>query len=327
MKYSILGFNQKKVCAITKEVQINNKSKIQKLDMTDLIILQDISDFMNRKGIIKYTINEKIYFSITHNAILTDLPILDIKKQALKDRIDKMCLLGVIEKHIVRNENGTWIGYRLTDVYESLIYANDDDNRGVYQTTRGGCSKLHEGGVVNYNPNNYTTIKETTIKQNKEEIKELKEKFAKDELFEECWLAYRRKGKKGKAYPYWKKLTDDEKQLVLPHIKAYVQANELQFQQDFERYLRDKTFLSIVISKNTVVYDPATRTSGTYTPQGRTIWFNEETKSYWSDDNSYYESISDGYEDDNRPDGATLTLNNARGNITWNTQTKKWEKV
>ena len=142
MKYSILGFNQKQVCAITKEVQINNKSKIQKLDMTDLIILQDISDFMNRKGIIKYTINEKIYFSITHNAILTDLPILDIKKQALKDRIDKMCLLGVIEKHILRNENGTWIGYRLTDVYESLIYANDDDNGGVYQTTRGGCSKL-----------------------------------------------------------------------------------------------------------------------------------------------------------------------------------------
>ena len=98
MKYSILGFNQKKVCAITKEVQINNKSKIQKLDMTDLIILQDISDFMNRKGIIKYTINEKIYFSITHNAILTDLPILDIKKQALKDRIDKAFMeLGIFD--------------------------------------------------------------------------------------------------------------------------------------------------------------------------------------------------------------------------------------
>lgn len=64
-----------------------------------------------------------------------------------------------------------------------------------------------------------------------------------------------------------------------------------------------------------------------YTPQGRTIWFNKETKSYWSDDNFYYESISDGYEDDNRPDGATLTLNNARGNIKWNAQTKKWEKV
>ena len=149
MKYSILGFNQAKVCAITKEVQEGNKSKTYKLDMVDLVVLQDIADFMNRKNVIKYTLNEKIYFSITHNAILTDLPILDIKKQALKDRIDKMCLLGVIEKHIVRNDNGTWIGYRLTDVYESLTYSTDDNDGGVYQTTWGGCSELHEGGVSN----------------------------------------------------------------------------------------------------------------------------------------------------------------------------------
>lgn len=65
----------------------------------------------------------------------------------------------------------------------------------------------------------------------------------------------------------------------------------------------------------------------TYTPQGRTIWFNEGTKSYWTTDNFYYETISDGYDDDTRPDGATLTLNNARGDIKWNKKTKKWGKV
>ena len=125
-------------------------------------------------------------------------------------------------------------------------------------------------------------IKEIKTEIKKDKDKSLSKKTTKDELFEECWLAYRRKGKKGKAYPYWKKLTDDEKQSVLPHIKAYVQANELQFQQDFERYLRDKTFQAIVISKNTVVYDPTKFDSTKYTPQGRSIWFNEETKSYWS---------------------------------------------
>ena len=168
------------------------------------------------------------------------------------------------------------------------------------------------------------------IKEIKTEIKKDKDKSLskkeKDPLFEECWLAYRRKGKKGKAYPYWKKLTDDEKQSVLPHIKAYVQANELQYQQDFERYLRDKTFQSIVISKNTVVYDPTKFDSTKYTPQGRSIWFNEETKSYWSMDNFYDEKIYDGYTDDNRPNGATITLNNARGIIVWNSETKTWEK-
>ena len=63
-----------------------------------------------------------------------------------------------------------------------------------------------------------------------------------------------------------------------------------------------------------------------YTPQGRTIWFNEETKSYWSDDNFYYGTISDGYTDDDRPDGARLVLNNARGELTWDSNNKKWVK-
>lgn len=169
-------------------------------------------------------------------------------------------------------------------------------------------------------------IREIKTEIKKDKDKSLSKKTTKDELFEECWLAYRRKGKKGKAYPYWKKLTDDEKQSVLPHIKAYVQAKELQYQQDFERYLRDKTFQSIVISKNTVVYDPTKFDSTKYTPQGRSIWFNEETKSYWSMDNFYDEKIYDGYDDNNRPNGAEITLNNARGTVFWNANTKKWEK-
>ena len=181
--------------------------------------------------------------------------------------------------------------------------------------------KFNGGGAI-IAPNN--TIYNTIEKKDKD--KSLSKKTTKDELFEECWLAYRRKGKKGKAYPYWKKLTDDEKQSVLPHIKAYVQSNELQYQQDFERYLRDKTFQSIVISKNTVVYDPTKFDSTKYTPQGRSIWFNEETKSYWSDDNFYYGVISDGYTDDNRPNGATITLNNGRGRIQWDAKSKEWIK-
>lgn len=150
MKYSILGFNQEKICAINKIVQLSNgKQKVLKLDITDLLILRDIADFMNRSKVVKFTINDTAYFSITHKTIIEDLPILDIKKQALKDRIDKMVELGLIKKEVSRNDCGTWVGYRLTDVYEALIY---DKN------SRGGCSELHGGDVVDYNPNNYTTI-------------------------------------------------------------------------------------------------------------------------------------------------------------------------
>lgn len=63
-----------------------------------------------------------------------------------------------------------------------------------------------------------------------------------------------------------------------------------------------------------------------YSPQGRSIWYDENTKSYWSNDNFYYGTIDDGYDDDNRPDGAEITLNNARGTYKWNTNLKKWIK-
>lgn len=150
MKYSILGFSQEKICALNKIVQLSNgKQKVLKLDITDLLILRDIADFMNRSKVVKFTINDTAYFSITHKTIIEDLPVLDIKKQALKDRIDKMVELGLIKKEVSRNDCGTWVGYRLTDVYEALIY---DKN------SRGGCSELHGGDVVDYNPNNYTTI-------------------------------------------------------------------------------------------------------------------------------------------------------------------------
>ncbi|MGN0929168.1 MAG: DUF6291 domain-containing protein [Alphaproteobacteria bacterium] len=36
--------------------------------------------------------------------------------------------------------------------------------------------------------------------------------------------------------------------------------------------------------------------------------------------------IPDGYNKDNRPDGAKVTLNNARGVLVWNAKDKKWEK-
>lgn len=143
MKYSILGFKQDVVCQLAQEKGIN-------IDVNDLLILQDVADFMNRKSIIKYTINDKFFFSITYNAILEDLPILNIKKQALRDRVDKLCLLGILEKQVVRNELGSWVAFRLTQIYESLKYGSEKEG-GVYQTTHGGC-------VSNYTPNNNTTI-------------------------------------------------------------------------------------------------------------------------------------------------------------------------
>ena len=174
------------------------------------------------------------------------------------------------------------------------------------------------------------------IYNNTKEKNEIDKSISKssDELFETCWVAYRRKGKKGKAKSYWNKLTQSEKENVLAHIKPYVSSRELQYQQDFERYLRDKTFLSVVISKNNIVYDPTKLGKGesatnVYLPSGNfAITWDDNLKAYiyigfYSDGMM----MPDGYDNDNRPDGAKLVLNNGRGTITWNKITKTWNRV
>lgn len=119
MKYSILGFNQDCVLKLQKE----QDGKVKKLDATDLLILRDVADFMNRSKIIKYTIDDKVYFSIQYATILEDLPILDIKKQALSDRLDKMVFLNVLEKIVVKNQSGTFVAFRMGAEYEKLLYS------------------------------------------------------------------------------------------------------------------------------------------------------------------------------------------------------------
>lgn len=151
------------------------------------------------------------------------------------------------------------------------------------------------------------------------------------ELFEECWIAYKRKGSKKKSLEYWKKLTDREKENVLAHIKAYVSSREIQYQKDFERYLRDKVFKTVVYADNKVVYDPEKKKKGkeeTYMPicDGALCWSEMLGcyiyLGYWDRN----EPIADGYDDESRPNGALIKLNNGRGVITWNSESMKWEK-
>ena len=96
-------------------------------------------------------------------------------------------------------------------------------------------------------------------------------KFMRDECFEDLWLLYERKGSKANAKKEFAKLTEDEIATMRKHIPAYLESRpERQYRQDFERYIKHKTFNSVVYSKqNTVLYDPeANNTSASCdTPQ------------------------------------------------------------
>lgn len=113
-----------------------------------------------------------------------------------------------------------------------------------------GVLEVTDDGVI------FDEFGEVTFEQMAEVIDFLRSSDKKDELFDECWKAYRRKGSKKKSKEYWNKLKDKEKGSVLNHINAYVSTRDIQFQKDFERYLRDKNFNDVVYSNNVIVYDP-----------------------------------------------------------------------
>lgn len=104
---------------------------------------------------------------------------------------------------------------------------------------------------------NIDIIQITDVDKEKEIDKSIsKKKNVVDELFEQCWLTYRRKGSKKKSLEQWKKLSDEEKEQTSKHIPAYVESvSDIRYQKDFERYLRDKVFNNVVYKDGKTLFD------------------------------------------------------------------------
>src|SRR5574344_252867 len=163
MKYNILEYSQEEVLKLRKTIKDrNDKEKEIRIDIIDLHILHLLSDFMNRKKIIKYIVNDKTYFSVQYKVFLEDLPILDIKQQALTDRLDKLAMFGLIEKVIIKNQLGSYSAFRLGEKYEDIKYFSKGSDIRVqtYQTT--------SANVANYEPKDYSTNNYSTNNNNKE---------------------------------------------------------------------------------------------------------------------------------------------------------------
>lgn len=234
-------------------------------------------------------------------------------------------------------KEGTTAVYSAIDELKEHGYCNVVTNRNEKGMIVGNDYTFYEDpSMENLNVGNQTQINtnislpNTKDTDNKEKNKE---EETNKELFEQCWIAYRRKGKKGKSKTYWDKLTQSEKDSVLQHIKIYTKTRELQYQQDFERYLRDKTFLSVVVSKNNIVYDPTKLGNGesasnVYMPSGNfSITWDDQLKAYlYIGFYSVGQAIADGYTDATRPDGARIVLNNGRGELVWSSITRTWIK-
>lgn len=118
MKYTLEGFSQEAALAMRATITENGRTKTIKLDCTDLIILRWIVDFFPCMK--KTIINGAEYAWVSYDALLEDLPLLDLGKRALFDRLRKMETLGILKHETVRNK-GTFSYYAFGENYDSLI--------------------------------------------------------------------------------------------------------------------------------------------------------------------------------------------------------------
>lgn len=187
MKYSISGFSQEVAVTFRKTVSDKNgRTKEIKLDCTDLQILRWIVDFYPKMR--KTEINGLWYVWVSYKNVIEDLPLLDIKKQALSDRLQKMCEFEILERTIVR-EGGTYSYYRFGKMYAKLIdtkYKDQDEpKKDEYSTTRECGSQLQEDGCSTTEQINPST-KYSSTKNNTKERKKAPSTDSYDSIINEA---------------------------------------------------------------------------------------------------------------------------------------------
>lgn len=176
MKLSICGFNQEFATTLKKEITENNKIKVIKIDCTDLVILRWFVDFYpNMK---KIEVDGKQYAWLTHKKLLEDLPLLDITKRAVIDRMQKLVEFNILSYKLVK-DGGTFSLYGFGDNYIKLVEntagCEVNQHRGMQSNDIGVCSQT-------YTKDN--TIKDTTINNILKERKKEEKKDSYDAIIE-----------------------------------------------------------------------------------------------------------------------------------------------
>lgn len=128
MKYTIEGFNQEKAIELG-------------LDLTDLLILRWIIDFSPKMS--KKIIDDKEYFWVKYQALLEDIPIIDVKDRALRYRLKKLVDKDVLEHKTVKKD-GTFSFYTFGNKYIELIKEMQPIAEGLATNCREGRQPIAE---------------------------------------------------------------------------------------------------------------------------------------------------------------------------------------
>ena len=115
MRQSVLGFNQ------ARAVQ-------EKLDLTDLMLLQYIMIANGNPDMKHITKNEISYVWLSHTKILEDLPILDIAEGTLRNKLVSLKKAGWVISETVRTSTGATSYYSVSSKAMSLTNDMGEEN-------------------------------------------------------------------------------------------------------------------------------------------------------------------------------------------------------
>lgn len=113
-----------------------------------------------------------------------------------------------------------------------------------YKKAHGNKDSVYDAFIAGYKATRQTKAKNVELTENQKL------------WFEKAWVAYGRKGSKGDSAKEWINIPESDYQTIMSHIAAYREARTAVYQKDFERYLKGKTYLGIVVKDDKVLYSP-----------------------------------------------------------------------
>jgi predicted transcriptional regulator len=194
MKYTILGFSQKKLIE-------------HKLDVLDALILRYFIDFKDTDKMVSEIFENDKYYWVEYEGILKAIPIIGLKKDTVYRRLKKLVEIGIL-KHQTKRKGGTYSFYSTGSMYGQLIDSDYLTNstelytKGTDLNPEGYGLESREG--TDLNPEGYgleSRTKDYSI--NNSSINDSSIKYNEKNYIEELWNMY--PNKKGKA-DYLKKI-------------------------------------------------------------------------------------------------------------------------
>lgn len=157
-----MGFDQREVIKLRRTETVNGKTQQIGVDIVDLGILSVIADMSNRASIKKVLLKDGQYSWISYNAILEDLPIIDIDRRQLSRRIAKLQSFDLVKCVVERQKGiGTFTYIRVGEAYETITYCTDR------QESQGGVHFCHPGSQESA-AKDYNTIQDYHTREEKE---------------------------------------------------------------------------------------------------------------------------------------------------------------